>query len=185
MRRRVPRCAPGLRQLKPRVAVSIQRRERPNGTVNQPIRKESDLRSTFPHAFLAAMYRQPRRLHPLGPGKDRRVFAHGMDVQVLVWWLPIPHTRLVILSLSFLFVFSRGRHGDVSEHPISRAQRSRQIAALGASRSLPRVPAKVPSLSRPVSSSGLMSTCCHPLALRLMTPHEALASLRGRCQAAS
>jgi hypothetical protein len=38
-----------------------------------------------------------------------------MDVQVLVWWLPIPHTRLVILSLSFLFVFSRGRHGDVSE----------------------------------------------------------------------
>jgi hypothetical protein len=38
---------------------------------------------------------------------------------------------------------------------------------------------------RPVSSSGLMTTCCHPFALRLMTPQEALASLRGRRQAAS
>jgi hypothetical protein len=30
-----------------------------------------------------------------------------------------------------------------------------------------------------------MLSCCHPLAPRLMTPHEALASLRGRRQAAS
>ena len=44
---------------------------------------------------------------------------------------------------------------------------------------------KAPSLSRPVSSSGLVISCCHPLASRLMTPHEALASLRGRRQAAS
>jgi hypothetical protein len=41
-----------------------------------------------------------------------------------------------------------------------------------------------PSLSRPVSSSGLTS-CCHPFAARLMTPHEALASLRGWRQDAS
>jgi len=60
-----------------------------------------------------------------------------------------------------------------------------QMAVFGASRPLPHVPAKIPSLSRPVSSSGLMTSCCHPLALRLMTPHEALASLRGRRQAAS
>src|SRR5262249_50752191 len=44
---------------------------------------------------------------------------------------------------------------------------------------------KVPSLSRPVSSSGLMTSCCHSLVLRLMMPHEALASLRGRREAAS
>jgi len=37
----------------------------------------------------------------------------------------------VILSLSFLFVFSRGRHGDLSETSYIAAQRSRQIAALG------------------------------------------------------
>jgi hypothetical protein len=36
------------------------------------------------------------------------------------------------------------------------------------------------SLSRPVSSSSLMTSCCHPFSLRLMTQHGALASLRGR-----
>ena len=56
---------------------------------------------------------------------------------------------------------------------------------IGGSRPLALVPAKVPSLSRPVSSSGLMTSCWHPFALRLMRPHEALASLRGRRQAAS
>ena len=37
-----------------------------------------------------------------------------------------------------------------------------------------------PSLSRPASSSGLMTSCWHPFALRLLRPHGALASLRGR-----
>ena len=133
MRRRVPRCGPGLRQLKRRIADPIQRRVRPNGTVNQPIRKPTGLRSTFRHAFLPAMYRQPRRLHPLGRGQDKRVFAHGMDVQVLVWSLPIPHTRLMSFypcaSSSFL---AAGVAAMCPKHPISRAQRSRQIAALGA-----------------------------------------------------
>ena len=41
------------------------------------------------------------------------------------------------------------------------------------------------SLSRPVSSLPLISSSCHPFALRLMRPHGALASLRGRRQAAS
>jgi hypothetical protein len=41
------------------------------------------------------------------------------------------------------------------------------------------------SLSRPVSSLGLISSCRQPFALRLLMPHGALASLRGRRQAAS
>ena len=36
------------------------------------------------------------------------------------------------------------------------------------------------SLSRPVSSSALITSCRHPFALQLMMPHGALASLRGR-----
>ena len=38
---------------------------------------------------------------------------------------------------------------------------------------LPCVPVKVASLSRPVSSSSLMTSCCHPFALRLMTSRSA------------
>src|SRR6516162_10005444 len=115
------------------VADPIQRRVRPNGTVNQTIRKPTGLRSTFRHASLAAMYRQPRRLHPLGRGQDRRVFAHGMDVQVLVWWLPIPHTRLMSFYPRPSSSFSAaGVAAICPKHPISRAQSSRQMAALGA-----------------------------------------------------
>ena len=44
---------------------------------------------------------------------------------------------------------------------------------------------KVSFLSRRVSSSGRVTSCRHLFALRLMTPHGALASLRGRRQAAS
>jgi hypothetical protein len=36
------------------------------------------------------------------------------------------------------------------------------------------------SLSRPGSSSALITSCRHPFALQLMMPHGALASLRGR-----
>src|SRR5215467_6238212 len=41
------------------------------------------------------------------------------------------------------------------------------------------------SLSRPVSSFGLMTSCRHRFALRLLTPHGARASLRGWRQATS
>ncbi len=41
------------------------------------------------------------------------------------------------------------------------------------------------SLSRPVSTPALITSCRYRFALRLMTPHGALASLRGRREAAS
>src|SRR5215469_7249766 len=60
-----------------------------------------------------------------------------------------PYSSNVILSPSFLFVFSRGRRGDLSETSyIAGAQSSRQMAALGASRPLLRTPANVSSPNR-------------------------------------
>ena len=57
--------------------------------------------------------------------------------------------------------------------------------AFGASFPFPLAPAEVGfSIAADVKFQS-MTSCCHPVALWLMTPHEALASLRGRRQAAS
>ena len=51
------------------------------------------------------------------------------------------------------------------------------MTGFGASDALPRAPAKVSSLSRPGSSSGLMTSCGHPFALRLLSGHTGLSLL--------
>ena len=86
----------------------------------------------------------------------------------------IPHTRLMSFypcpSSSFL---AAGVAAMCPKHPISRAQRSRQMAALGASRPLRRLPAMASFLSRKpaLSLNGRNRSSC-PLRRRWPEPGD-------------
>src|ERR1700730_7059334 len=89
------------------------------------------------------------------------------------------HLRVVIVAQEDAFRIDCRESQRLKPDAASGSKRSTYLPIVAGTRGA------ASSLSRPVSSSGLMTSCRYRFALRLMTPHGALASLRGRRAAAA